>query len=37
MGDRQELILGETKQFPEFDKIRSAILEAREKVATTVN
>lgn len=37
MEDKNELISSNMDDFPEFEKIRNAILEAREKVATTVN
>ena len=37
MEEKKEIISIEMKNFPEFEKIRNAILEAREKVATTVN
>ena len=37
MEDKNELISSNMNDFPEFEKIRNAILEAREKVATTVN
>lgn len=37
MEKKNELITNEIKNFPEFENIRNAILEAREKVATTVN
>lgn len=37
MEDKNELISSDMNNFPEFEKIRNAILEAREKVATTVN
>ena len=37
MGKNNEIITNDIEQFPEFENIRNAILEAREKVATTVN
>ena len=37
MGKNNEKITNDIEQFPEFENIRNAILEAREKVATTVN
>lgn len=35
--DNKEMPLVQNNTFPEYDDIRKAILEAREKVATTVN
>ena len=37
MEKKNELTANEIQDFPEFENIRKAILEAREKVATTVN
>lgn len=37
MEKKNELITNDIENFPEFENIRKAILEAREKVATTVN
>ena len=37
MEKNNELITSNNDNFPEFENIRKAILEAREKVATTVN
>lgn len=35
--DKKDIISGYNNNFPEYEDIRNAILEAREKVATTVN
>lgn len=37
MENSNELVMGNKNDFPEFEYIRNTILEAREKVATTVN
>ena len=37
MKKNNEIITNDIDKFPEFENIRNAILEAREKVATTVN
>ena len=37
MEKKNELITSDMQNFPEFENIRNAILEAREKVVTTVN
>lgn len=37
MGKGNEIVTTGKESFPEFDKIRKTILEAREKVAATVN
>mgnify|MGYP002671632460 FL=1 len=37
MKENNEIITNDIDKFPEFENIRNAILEAREKVATTVN
>lgn len=36
MKKNNEIITNDIDKFPEFENIRNAILEAREKVATTV-
>lgn len=35
MKENNEIITNDIDKFPEFENIRNAILEAREKVATT--
>lgn len=37
MEEKNQVVLSEMNNFPEFEKIRNAILEARKKVTTTVN